>query len=85
MTPLHLAAIEGHGTFVDILLELGAPVNQPDNKGRVPMHCAAMRGRAAIVQSLLAAGGEASIQDDSGKTAADVAVEAAVQAVLRDR
>lgn len=52
-TALHLAADEGHASFVKALLQAGAPPNQQDNDLRTPLHMAAWNGNADAMECLL--------------------------------
>jgi ankyrin repeat protein len=63
MTPLILAAREGHELTVAVLLEAGADVNacsEPGYSGgnSTALRCAVVRGHTAIVRSLLQAGAD---------------------------
>jgi len=54
-TPLHLAARQGHGAMVSLLLERGAELNAQDAEGRTPFVEAAKHGAAAVAAILVAA------------------------------
>ncbi len=57
VTPLILAAHQGHETVVRVLIELGADVNKATDNGWTPLSIvSAHYGKAAIVQILKAAG-----------------------------
>jgi ankyrin repeat protein len=50
---LHCASACGVITVVDLLLELGAKVNQRNSEGCTPLHVAARRGHAPVLHRLL--------------------------------
>ena len=52
-TPLHWAAMSGHGDLVEFLLANKADVNARDNIGRSALHFAAQNGWADVVELLL--------------------------------
>ena len=56
-TPLHHAALRGHGATVAALLAAGAAVDARTKDGDQPLHWAARQGHDAVVARLLAAGG----------------------------
>ena len=72
-TALHVAAGDGHTAVVEKLLEKGAEVNVPDNKGRTPLHVAASNGHTAVVEKLLEKGAEVNRLDNKGLTPRDLA------------
>jgi RNA polymerase sigma factor (sigma-70 family) len=55
-TPLHRAAMYGHGALIDVLLAAQADPNAPAGFGETPLHVAVLGGRPQIVARLLAAG-----------------------------
>ena len=59
VTPLYVAAKNGHGGVVGELVEAGADINQalPGN-GSTPMHAAAEEERADVIDRLVAAGAD---------------------------
>jgi hypothetical protein len=73
VTPLLIAAIEGHLEVVGALASLGADVNLPANDGRTPLHASAGRPSATACVLLLAIGGDVDARDAKGRTAADIA------------
>ena len=56
VTPLYIAAQEGHEAVARALIEAGADVNKAIYNGVTPLHIAAQRGHHAVVRALLAAG-----------------------------
>jgi len=72
---------EGLAT-VEALLAAGAPVGPADDRGRTALMIAAGRGHAAIAARLIVAGADRSARDKQGKTAADLAANDEVRAVL---
>ena len=53
LSPLHMACQWGWADMVELLLELGAPVNLPSEHGATPLHMAVEEGYLAIVLLLL--------------------------------
>ena len=56
-TPLHLAAMNGHKTVVELLLAHGADVNAKKNKGVTPLYVATQYGRKDMAEWLRQHGG----------------------------
>lgn len=71
LTPLHVAAKNGHRRIVQILIESGANYNAQTQMvftillfyGETPLHFAAMNGHEDVMNDLLNAGADASIAD----------------------
>lgn len=57
-TPLHIACDRGMTAVVELLVDRGAPLDQPDGDGRLPLHVAAERGRADAALVLLGRGAD---------------------------
>jgi ankyrin repeat protein len=55
-TPLHFAAVGGHASVSQVLLEGGSDKEARDENGMTPLHVAANLGRDAVVQVLVQAG-----------------------------
>lgn len=55
-TPLHWAALHGHGDLVRLLCEKGAPVNRKDGQGRTPWKLASRYGHQTAAEALRAHG-----------------------------
>ncbi|EAQ91998.1 hypothetical protein CHGG_00233 [Chaetomium globosum CBS 148.51] len=51
-TPMHLAAMNGHGAVIKILIEVGADTNARDRYRRTPQDWAIEEGRAEVVELL---------------------------------
>jgi len=68
MTPLHLAAWEGHAGVADFLLQHGADPNLAEANGDTPLHFAASSGYTEIARSLLEHGAQVNARNKDGKT-----------------
>ncbi len=91
-TALHMAALEGHGAVVDLLLAAGAEVGATTRIGAyTPLHLASQGGHGAVVRTLLDKGADATrATANSGAAplhlaARAVAGEDAVAALLERR
>src|SRR3989338_3167952 len=58
LSPLHMAAVNGHKDVVELLLAKGADVNAKDGNGLNPLHTAAVNGQKDIVELLIAKGAD---------------------------
>eukprot|EP00050_Salpingoeca_kvevrii_P021195 m.107624 g.107624 ORF g.107624 m.107624 type:complete len:155 (-) comp9226_c0_seq8:278-742(-) len=74
-SPLHFAAIGGHGAVVELLLAHGADATQTDINGYTPLHCAAIFGHENVAALLAAVEGDiVGRPDDRGWTPLHYAV-----------
>lgn len=68
-TPLSLAAINGHGQIVSLLIGMRASFKDKDGDGRTPLWWAARNGHEAVVKLLLETGKvNADAKDKYGQT-----------------
>jgi len=83
MTPLHLAAKEGHATTVQLLLDKGAAINNQDKNGRTALHLSSAAGHEHCVDILLGLhNAVSSIRDCLGQTAEGLALKPAVHKIF---
>lgn len=68
VTPLHIAAQEGHVDIVDYLLSNQADPNIKNKDGETPLHLAAQEGHDKIVRSLLSNQADQNIKNKDGET-----------------
>ena len=73
LTPLHLAAREGHEDVARVLLGHGADATAQTNYGSTPLHIAAREGREDIARILLEHGADLASQRKDGWTPLHVA------------
>lgn len=55
-SPLSAASLNGHAAILELLLERGAPVDDPDAKGYTALHLCCANGHAKCARMLLSAG-----------------------------
>ncbi|XP_013377901.1 PREDICTED: ankyrin repeat domain-containing protein 27 isoform X2 [Chinchilla lanigera] len=67
-TPLHVAALCGQATLIDLLVSKGAVVNATDYHGSTPLHLACQRGYQSVTLLLLHYKASAEVQDNNGNT-----------------
>jgi len=67
--PLHRAIMLNEPGIVRMLLEHGAPVQEPDSSGATPLHMAVFDNNPAMVELLLAHGADIEATDRYGATA----------------
>ncbi|XP_004636880.1 ankyrin repeat domain-containing protein 27 isoform X2 [Octodon degus] len=67
-TPLHVAALCGQASLIDLLVSKGAVVNATDYHGSTPLHLACQRGYQSVTLLLLHYKASAEVQDNNGNT-----------------
>lgn len=67
-TPLHYAAMRGHGRAASVLLEAGADVNAADQLGRTPLHDAAAYDQIKVMGLLIDAKAVVDARNAAGET-----------------
>lgn len=72
-TPLHFAAVQGHVTAVQVLLDSAAQIDAQDSAGMTPMHRAAVNGKIEVIRTLLSRGANSSIESNEGIRAVNYA------------
>ncbi|MGZ9721449.1 ankyrin repeat domain-containing protein [Rhizobium miluonense] len=82
--PLHTAAYYGPADIIDLLVSKGADVNaRGDYDGWTPLHMATQQHDPAVVKALLKDGADKTIKSTTGKTAAEMATDPAIAALLK--
>ena len=74
VTPLHLAALNGHKDVAELLLANKAEVNAKDNHGETPLHLAAVNGHKDVAELLLANKADVNAKVNDGSTPLHYAV-----------
>ena len=69
VTPMHVAALEGHSDILLLLVEHGADVDGQSISSDTPLHRASMEGRLEAGQFLLNCGADIDVQNNSNNTA----------------
>ncbi|XP_049719815.1 ankyrin repeat domain-containing protein 27 [Elephas maximus indicus] len=67
-TPLHMAAVCGQASLIDLLVSRGAVVNATDYHGSTPLHLACQKGYQSVTLLLLHYKASADMQDNNGNT-----------------
>ncbi|XP_039087840.1 ankyrin repeat domain-containing protein 27 isoform X3 [Hyaena hyaena] len=67
-TPLHVAALCGQASLIDLLVSKGAVVNATDYHGSAPLHLACQKGYQSVTLLLLHYKASADVQDNNGNT-----------------
>ncbi|XP_063455609.1 ankyrin repeat domain-containing protein 27 isoform X3 [Pan paniscus] len=67
-TPLHVAALCGQASLIDLLVSKGAMVNATDYHGATPLHLACQKGYQSVTLLLLHYKASAEVQDNNGNT-----------------
>lgn len=73
LTPLHVAAFNGHAEVIRALLAAGADTGARDIYGFTPLHAAAREGHLAAVQALVEGGSDVNATDIDNFTPVQVA------------
>jgi len=81
--PLHSAVAGRSFEVVKLLVEAGAPINEPQQEGWRPLHEAANRGDLELAKYLLAHGADPKVQNDAGKSAIGLAADKDNAAMLK--
>ncbi|XP_075849087.1 ankyrin repeat domain-containing protein 27 isoform X2 [Microcebus murinus] len=72
-TPLHVAALCGQASLIDLLVSKGAVVNATDYHGSTPLHLACQKGFQSVTLLLLHYKASTDVQDNNGNTALHLA------------
>jgi ankyrin repeat protein len=86
VSPLYIAAQDGHVDILKLLIKAKGDVNQCENDGFSPLMVASGRGLVEVVELLLSNGADVHLKAKDGRTALDWAIhfkQPAVEAVLR--
>ncbi|XP_078218232.1 ankyrin repeat domain-containing protein 27 isoform X11 [Callithrix jacchus] len=67
-TPLHVAALCGQASLIDLLVSKGAVVNATDYHGATPLHLACQKGYQSVTLLLLHYKASTEVQDNNGNT-----------------
>ncbi|XP_022380790.1 ankyrin repeat domain-containing protein 27 isoform X3 [Enhydra lutris kenyoni] len=67
-TPLHVAALCGQASLIDLLVSRGAMVNATDYHGSAPLHLACQKGYQSVTLLLLHYKASPEVQDNNGNT-----------------
>ncbi len=68
MTPLHLAAMNGHHEVAVWLVTNGADMNSTNKNDATPLHCAAEEGRCEVAVFMISRGADINARDNDGST-----------------
>jgi len=80
---LHSAVAGPSFEAVRLLVEAGAPINDPQQEGWRPLHEAANRGDLELATYLLAHGADPKVQNDAGKSPIGLAADKSNAAMLK--
>lgn len=73
MTPLHVAARQGHPETARILIQHGADLTASALFGRTPLHTGSVCGHPSVIKVLIEAGTEVGLYDEDKENALDLA------------
>lgn len=82
LEPLNSAAAAGNPVIAHLLLDRGAEIDAVQEGGLTPLHSAAAHNDAKMVALLLGRGADPSQTTDEGHSAADLATDSSVLALL---
>lgn len=82
--PLYRAAVLGRAETVQLLLESGAQVSAPTDRGSHALHAASQNGHLAVVMLLLASKAQVQAQNESGATPLHLAARYKRSKVMRE-
>lgn len=68
LTPLHQAVLKNNQEMVDLLMEYGANLNQPNSYGETPLHFACQAASLQNVNKFVEVGAELRAVDSAGRT-----------------
>lgn len=83
LTPLHLAASEGHEKVAELLLADGADLNARDGTGWTPLHWAAGWDHEEVAELLADEGADVDAEDRDGRTPLSCASSEQMRKLLR--
>ena len=75
ITPLHMAALNGHKEIVELLIAKGADINAKDDSEWTPLHWAADEGHKEVAEFLIAEGADVNAKAEDGETPLDATIE----------
>ena len=83
MTPLHLAAMEGHKEIVKLLIAKGADVNAKDDLWLTSLYHAVIEEQKEIAELLIAKGADVNAMENDGGTPLTEAGDPEIADLLR--
>ena len=67
-SPLHIAAMYGHHSIAELLIEHKADVNAGDCNGSTPLHVASCQGMSSLIILLVNSGADINVRSQNGST-----------------